>query len=130
MPGPRYLFCGSRKYRDPYVIRLLIAGLHTWGKIHKEPIVIIHGDAPGADTLADEATKEWANVSAEKYPADWNSYDRAAGPIRNQQMLDEGKPSIVFAFSDDFKNSKGTRDMVRRANANGLPVYLIRRYKG
>ena len=29
------------------------------------------------------------------YPADWDKFGRAAGPIRNQQMLDEGKPNMI-----------------------------------
>lgn len=58
------------------------------------------------------------------YPADWDKYHRAAGHIRNQQMLAEGKPTLVLAFHHDLAKSKGTKDMVRRALKEGLPVYL------
>ena len=58
------------------------------------------------------------------YPADWNKYHKAAGPIRNQQMLTEGKPTLVLAFHDNITASKGTRDMVKRSLKGGLPVYL------
>ncbi len=129
MPGPRYLFCGDRNHNDPYVIRLLIHGLHTWGKIARERITIIHGGANGADIAAASAAAEFAsNMDVEEYPADWGKHGKKAGILRNQRMLDEGKPSIVFAFHDHLSQSKGTRDMVRRAHAQGIPVYVIRRY--
>lgn len=70
-------------------------------------------------------------IDFESYPTDWNRYGKAAGPIRNQQMLDEGKPDIVVAFSDTLvkPNGKptGTGDMVIRAKKADLPVILISR---
>lgn len=82
--------------------------------------VIISGKAKGADTVA----IEWAVVnwcSWEEYPADWEQYGKAAGPIRNQRMLDEGKPDLVIAFP----GGTGTADMVRRAKAAGIEVREI-----
>ena len=58
------------------------------------------------------------------FPADWDKYHKAAGHIRNQQMLTEGKPTLVLAFHHDLARSKGTKDMVRRALKAGLAVYL------
>lgn len=43
---------------------------------------------------------------------------RAAGPIRDQEMLDKGKPDLVVAFL----GNRGTADMVRRAREAGVPV--------
>jgi len=59
--------------------------------------IILSGCAPGADTLG----IEWAEakgIQVARFPADWNTHGRAAGPIRNQQMLDEGKPELVVSF--------------------------------
>jgi hypothetical protein len=86
-------------------------------------VVIIHGCAEGADLLADEwGLINWVKI--EGYPADWKKYKKAAGPIRNQQMLDEGKPDLVVAFPT--KNSRGTWDMVRRAEKAGVPVLIYK----
>ena len=52
----------------------------------------------------------------ELFPADWKVRGRAAGHIRNQQMLDEGRPHLVVAFP----GGRGTADMVRRARAAGI----------
>jgi hypothetical protein len=41
-----------------------------------------------------------------------------AGPIRKQQMLDEGKPDLVVAFP----GGRGTAHMVRIARAAGIEV--------
>ena len=81
---------------------------------------VIHGGARGADTVA----ARWAeahSLEVVKFPADWQRHGRAAGGIRNQQMLDEGHPDAVVAFPGGV----GTADMVRRAKAAGLPVWEV-----
>lgn len=84
-------------------------------------VYIIAGAATGVDTVAiDWATVNWCPFK--EYPANWRKYGRAAGSIRNQQMLDDGKPDFVVAFMK--KTSKGTRDMVRRAQAAGIPIHI------
>jgi predicted Rossmann-fold nucleotide-binding protein len=46
----------------------------------------------------------------------------AAGPIRNQQMIDEGKPDLVIAFP----GGAGTHDMMARATkANLQQIWVI-----
>jgi hypothetical protein len=60
------------------------------------------------------------------FPADWARFGRAAGPIRNQRMLDEGKPTLVLAFHNNIVESKGTKDMVKRARKAGIRVRLFR----
>jgi hypothetical protein len=55
------------------------------------------------------------------YPADWAKHGRAASPIRNQQMLDEGRPNLVVAFP----GGRGTADMVRRARSAGVEVIEV-----
>lgn len=85
------------------------------------PHVVIHGSAPGVDQCA----HGWAiqrEYDYQGYPAKWKTHGNAAGPIRNQQMLDEGKPDIVVAFPR--YDSVGTRDMIRRAENINLPVVI------
>lgn len=61
------------------------------------------------------------------FPADWKRYGKAAGPIRNQQMIDEGKPDLVLAFHENINESRGTKDMVARARGIGIKVIIITR---
>jgi hypothetical protein len=83
--------------------------------------VVIQGGAKGADFLA----KGWAwsmNFECLEFPADWKKHGKAAGSIRNQQMLDEGKPDVVVAFPGGY----GTRDMVDRARKSGVGVLEVK----
>jgi len=81
---------------------------------------IIAGGARGADTMAKHLAHAW-NVPFRMFKADWNKHGKAAGPLRNQRMLDEGKPDLVVAFP----GGRGTADMVRRARAAGIEVREI-----
>lgn len=124
----RVLVCGSRVWTDGWIIHRLLDGIDYYHHAHDSPVTVIEGGARGAD----HAAAEWVAGFGDEYPkehvqyeADWDTHGRSAGPIRNQQMLDEGKPTVVLAFSDDIANSKGTADMVRRAKKAGVPVYVI-----
>lgn len=125
----RVLICGSRNWKDPEPIERLLDGyLDYYGSEFK----LVEGEAPGADSCAADWAKgfgDYAESYVDPFPADWDKYGKGAGPIRNQQMLDEGQPDVVFAFSDDLKSSKGTKDMVKRALKAGLPVYVVSRPK-
>ena len=48
---------------------------------------------------------------------DW-ALGRKAGPIRNQRMLDDGKPDLVIAFS----GGKGTAGMMAIARRAGVKI--------
>lgn len=90
--------------------------------MHKQdPITcLIHGAAAGADHLA-YLWSQLAHVPEASFPAQWTMFGRSAGPLRNSQMLHEGKPDVVVAFP----GGRGTADMVRQAKAAGVPVYEI-----
>lgn len=111
----RLLVCGSRYYSDViHIFKELNAYSHA--------SVLIEGGARGVDTTA----KGWAyslNIPVEEYPADWNQYGTAAGPIRNKQMLVEGKPDLVIAFLP--LASIGTTNMIRQAEEANIPVKVI-----
>lgn len=79
--------------------------------------ILVHGDATGADTLCVE---QWGDIherDTEAHPADWLRHGKAAGPIRNQQMIDSGLDLLIA-----FPGGRGTADMTRRARAAGVPV--------
>lgn len=108
----RVLVCGDRNWWDYYAIERVLDKV--------QPSCVINGQAIGADKLADTAAV-YLKIPVERYPADWNKFGKAAGPIRNQQMLDEGKPDIVVAFHDHLTKKRGTYDMIRRAHKAGVP---------
>jgi hypothetical protein len=60
------------------------------------------------------------------HPADWEKYGKAAGPIRNAEMIRRHPDlELVLAFHDNLAISRGTRDMVVLADKKGIPVEVI-----
>ena len=113
----RVIVCGGRTYTDADTVARVLDGLHwTRGGI----ALLAAGDAKGADALA-LAWASWRGVSLQRFRADWDNLGRAAGPIRNQHMLDEVGPDLVVAFP----GGRGTADMVRRARAAGVCVVEV-----
>ncbi len=120
----RVLVCGGRDFALPEKSieasnqRSFIWNYLTQVNLGVEPIeVLIHGGAVGVDRCAGQ----WAHnqrITVREFIAQWDKYDKSAGPIRNQQMLDEGKPDLVIAFP----GGRGTADMVRRAKKAGVKV--------
>ena len=110
----RILICGDRNYKNWEKIQNYLNTLDS-------ETIIIHGCAKGADSLAGNLSRGrgWGLI---RFPAQWDKHGKAAGSIRNQQMLDEGQPDLVVYFHDDIENSKGTKDMITRAKKNNVPV--------
>lgn len=106
----KVLVCGGRSFDDWSLLNRTLININ--------PTEIIHGRAHGADALA-FAWAEINRVKATAVPAEWGKHGKAAGPIRNQQMLDM-EPDLVVAFP----GGKGTADMVRRAKKAGVRVLL------
>lgn len=115
----KLLVCGGRDYWDWPTVQRVLDAVHA-----KRPVtLVITGHAPGADALAET----WASVrgvacTGERYKVtstEWKRFGPAAGPMRNQRMLDEQQPDGVVAFP----GGKGTRNMVGLARAAGVTVY-------
>lgn len=117
----RVLVCGSRDWRDPTPIQHALAELQAaWGSFE-----VVDGGARGADTLARQIAQD-LNLPVREFPADWERYGKAAGMIRNQKMLDdllEADQRLVLAFP--LPQSRGTRDMIRRAEKAGVEARVF-----
>jgi hypothetical protein len=113
----RVLVCGGRHY-DDYPALKYVLDHSALGPTSE--LTVIHGDALGADRLAGKWAKE-VGAKVEAYPADWGGLGGRAGPIRNRQMIDEGRPDLVIAFA----GGKGTADMMRQAKVAGIRVDRI-----
>lgn len=124
----RFAVTGGRRFRD---WTLLAHALRQM----PEDATLVHGAAPGLDSLAAEF---WGGIHGrpvDPHPADWEGpcrptcrpghrrprgdgdYCPAAGVYRNQEMLDSGVDLVVA-----FPGGPGTRDMVSRAKAAGVLV--------
>lgn len=118
----KILVCGGRFYKDrDKVYHTLKTYIED---INAENIVIIHGDARGADRLASDFAFEHKykyNIEEQAFPANWGEYGRSAGYYRNLQMLEEGEPDLVIAFP----GGKGTEMMVALAKKVKVPTKVI-----
>lgn len=113
----RVLVCGDRYWTDWQRIFDRLSQLDR-------STVLIHGACRGADLLA-------ANVGTAlgfeilAFPAQWSLYGKAAGPIRNLEMIVKGKPDLVIAFHSDIEHSRGTKNMIRQTKIAGIPYEVI-----
>lgn len=112
----RILISGGRNYANSALIQQELEARAA------DTEVVIHGDARGADTLAAIIAKN-LGIPVIAEPALWKEHGKAAGPIRNQKMLDDHHPTMLLAFPDP--ESRGTYDMVRRAKIYGIPVIVF-----
>lgn len=111
---------GSRHWSDTSYIYGALDALHAMRPIWR----IVQGGARGVDRIA----QDWADdrlIESITYPADWATYGRSAGPLRNKQMLEEGRPDLIVAFHPAIDRSKGTRHMVRIADEAGFEILLF-----
>ncbi len=112
----KVLVCGSRKYADRWHVYEVLDAAHAANPIS----LIIHGGATGADALAHDWAEE-RGIKFARYRAEWKRLGNAAGPIRNQLMLDRERPDFVI----QFPGGNGTADMVRKADAAKVPVFKV-----
>lgn len=81
------------------------------------PITVMHG---GCRTGADEMAHNYAvrlGLAVDQHNADWARYDRAAGPIRNREMVDKLSlslwPICISFILDNSRGSRGTLELVQ-----------------
>lgn len=102
---------GSRDFVDYQLFcKAIDQFLTEWNIDHNDIEFIISGGALGADTLA----QQWAtdnNHQMKIFYPDWKSHGRAAGPMRNQLIIDNSTHIIAFPSV----SGKGTQDSIKKA---------------
>ena len=119
----RIIIAGSRKFNNYEKLSSTINKIIS--TIKDESIEIISGGCTGADALADKYA--WENeIRFSVFAADWATYGKAAGPIRNRRMAEyaaQGDHGILVAFP--IGESRGTRNMINVAKEYGLEVEVV-----
>ncbi|MGC0251228.1 DUF2493 domain-containing protein [Pseudactinotalea sp. Z1748] len=116
----RILVTGSRTWTDAQVVEQALD--EVLATAEGAEVVLVHGACPtGADYFADLHVRR-LGLPVEAHPADWRAHGRAAGPIRNAQMVDLGA-DIVLSFP--LGTSRGTWHTTRLAKRAGIPVRII-----
>lgn len=117
----RVLVCGSRTWTDAAAIKTALWSLNP------ATDTIIHGAcASGADRITHQLARE-RGFAIRTYSADWDSQKRAAGPIRNREMVDSLTPGrdLVLAFLAEG-NSPGTIGTIELDRDRHVTVRVFR----
>lgn len=115
----RLLVTGSRDWTNKTLVEMALEDArHFLG----EDTVLVHGGAVGADTICANVWSKWG-LPVEKHPANWGKHGRAAGPIRNQEMVDLGA-DLCVGFVLPYPKGRGTRDCLKRASEAGIECYI------
>lgn len=115
----RIIVAGTRHFKNrEYVYAALD---HYLKDLDKDEIEVLDGGAVGPDMIGGDYAREH-NLGVLDFPADWDTYGKGAGFIRNQAMADVA--THLIAFWDE--ESRGTKDMIDRALKAGSRVVVIK----
>lgn len=135
----RIIIAGGRDfYKYDYLVRSVFdvlsdlgarnaySGLGKFEAGAQHKVEFISGTAAGADTLGERLVLE-QNWQVYRFPADWNTYGKSAGYIRNEQMakfaVSDNSYGVLIAFWNG--KSRGTKHMIDLAKKHGLEVYIF-----
>lgn len=127
MPTARLLITGSRNFGNQgnFDIALMRTALkdarRRLADAGFDRIILVHGAARGADQLAASVGKSMGFVP-EAHPAQWDVHGKAAGPIRNKEMVDLGA-DLMLAFPRG--QSRGTRGCMQLAAEAGIEIVNV-----
>ena len=134
---------GDRHWNDPAFIRSILTSTEV--PPGHQPVLITGGQVSERRGLDGNLQRYGADYEAEvearklgwwirTYPVDWNEARRtlgpkwkAAGPLRNQLILDDEEPDVVHLVHDHlYTGSKGTLDMGKRSTHDQIATYWHR----
>lgn len=117
----KIIVCGGRNYNDREFV------FYVLDKIN--PDIVVHGGAHGADSLASDWCK-LHNKEERVYPARWGLHGKAAGPLRNREMLNKEIDGLSGVIG--FPGRRGTEDMLKIAKKQLPPksVFMMNRSNG
>lgn len=116
----KVIIAGSRNIKlYQTVVDGINLAIKEWGIVTEDIHEVISGGAIGPDQFGEQ----WAKLNGIPIvilAASWQLQGKAAGPIRNQEMAN--RADALIAIWDG--KSRGTRDMINKANRRGLKVYV------
>lgn len=110
----KVIIAGSRTINEEHI---LYAAIKESGFDITE---VVSGCAKGVGVLGEEYAKRH-NIPIKSFPADWNLYNKAAGPIRNRLMAEYADAAIILWDG----SSKGTRNLIDNMKRFDKQYYLL-----
>lgn len=115
----RILVTGSRSWTDIACIERALYNEYLQMR-DDGPVILVSGACPtGADAIAEHV---WARyqLAIERHPADWEEYGKAAGFVRNAQMVDLGADVCLAFIRNESKGASHTADLAEAAGIRTL----------
>jgi hypothetical protein len=116
----KLIIAGSREFND---YQLLIDTLKEHNLNVNTVTKVVSGCAHGADKLGER----WAVsqcIPIARFPADWDSYGKRAGYVRNGEMAEYADACIVF-WNGSSKGTKHMIDIAKRKKDMRLIVVTV-----
>ena len=111
--GKIVVVTGGRDFEDVAFIENCLDDFHEANTI----VALFHGAANGVDTIC--GSWAWKNgLAMFECKANWKTYPKAAGPIRNHWMKDFSGASHLLAFP----GKKGTAHMIEACRKHGMVI--------
>lgn len=108
---------GSRWYAEYDVIKEYVLKKIDINEVE----CVISGGANGVDRLAEKFAKEFG-LKMTVFLPDWNKHGKAAGPIRNKDIVKNA--DVVFAFWDG--QSRGTKSSIELAEKMNKKLFVYK----
>lgn len=123
----KWLVAGPRGLTDWHFVW---SQLNRIVELHGKPTAVVHGNAKGIDLCAGAWAKH-NKILVITYAADWKTFGKGAGIIRNEFMLEHEKPEVVVAFQPKDSDTRGTQDTIKRtesriAKGQNIALYVCR----
>ena len=113
-PKYKWIVAGSRSFQNYKLVE------QELDKICDKISEIVCGEAKGADTYG-RIYAESHNIPIKSFPADWATYGKAAGYLRNSDMAKYAHKAIVFWDGQ----SPGSKDMIDKMKEQGKEIIII-----
>lgn len=114
----KLIIAGTRTITSEAIVREALAwSLFDWADI----TLVLSGACTGVDIIGENIARN-KRVRVQCFPAIWEEHGRAAGPIRNAEMVRQADG--LLAVWDG--GSRGTKDIIQKALDANLFVYVHR----
>lgn len=117
----KLIVAGGRDFDNYSRLSKVVTDLATSPDLYgSKSVSIVSGMARGADALGHRFALE-NNVTVHEFPADWNSFGKQAGFVRNEEMAHFSDALVAFWNGQ----SVGTKHMIEFMKKLNKPVYVI-----
>jgi hypothetical protein len=115
----KVIIAGSRDFNDYELLKSKM--LYYLKGFDLSEVEIVSGTARGADQLGERFAREFG-CKLKQFPADWETYGKKAGYLRNVDMAKYSDACVCFWDG----RSRGTKHMIDIAKKEGLKLRVVR----